>query len=113
MMMNSMLKLQAVMDEFTAEHYKITANMVAVFCYIAARPDKIIETRHLPEALGLPQTTINRLVRTMADRSYVREEGLKWLRITTDAQDERQRIVGITSKGRMLANRIKEILEDE
>jgi DNA-binding IclR family transcriptional regulator len=66
--MKSLIKLQAVMDEFTDEHYKITANMIAVFCYVAARSDMIIETRHLPEELGLPQTTINRLVRTMADR---------------------------------------------
>jgi len=109
--MKSMIKLQAVMDVFTDEHYKITANMIAVFCYLAARSDKIIETRHLPEELGLPQTTINRLVRTMADRSYLREEGLKWLRITTDMQDERQRIVELTPKGRALANKIREIME--
>lgn len=111
--MKSLIKLQSVMDEFTNEHYKITANMIAVFCFVAARSDKIIETRHLPEELGLPQTTINRLVRTMADRSYCREDGLKWLRITTDPQDERQRIVELTVKGRQLANRVKEILEDD
>ena len=111
--MKSMIKLQAVMDEFTSEHYKITANMISVFCYVAARPDKIIETRYLPEALGLPQTTINRLVRTMGDRSYVRENGFKWLRITTDAQDERQRIVELTPKGRALANKIREIMEND
>jgi len=111
--MKSMIKLQAVMDVFTDEHYKITANMIAVFCYLAARSDKIIETRHMPEELGLPQTTINRLVRTMADRSYLREEGLKWLRITTDMEDERQRIVELTPKGHALANKIREIMEDD
>jgi len=111
--MKSMTKLHAVMEVFTAEHYKITANMISVFCFVAARSDKIIETRHMPEELGLPQTTINRLVRTMADRSYVREEGLKWLRVTTDPQDERQRIVELTTKGRVLAHRVREIMEDD
>ena len=111
--MKSITKLQAVMDVFTAEHYKITANMIAVFCFVADRSDKIIETRHMPEELGLPQTTINRLVRTMADRSYLREEGLKWLRITTDMQDERQRIVELTPKGRALANKVREIIEND
>jgi DNA-binding MarR family transcriptional regulator len=111
--MKSLMKLQAVMDEFTDEHYKITANMIAVFCYIAARSDKVITTRDLPEVFGLPQTTVNRVIRTMADRSYTREEGFKWLRQTPDPQDERQRIVEVTPKGRMLANRIREILEDE
>lgn len=111
--MDSMEKLEKVMDLFTDEHYKITGNMMKVFAYIAARPDKVIETRHLPEELGLPQTTINRLVRTMADRSYLREEGLKWLRLTTDAYDERQRIVEVTAKGRVLANKIRAIMEDD
>lgn len=111
--MKSMIKLQAIMDVFTGEHYKITANMIAVFCYLAARSDKVIETRHLPEALGLPQTTINRLVRTMADRSYLREEGLKWLKVRTDIHDERQRIVEMTQKGHALASKIREIMEDD
>ena len=111
--MKSMTNLQAVMEIFTTEHHKITANMIAVFCFVAARPDKIIETRHMPEELGLPQTTINRLVRTMADRSYLREEGLKWLRVTVDPLDERQRIVELTAKGRVLANKVREIMDDD
>jgi DNA-binding MarR family transcriptional regulator len=49
----------------------------------------------------------------MAERSYAREEGFKWLRQTVDPVDERQRIVEVTAKGRMLANRVKEILEDD
>ena len=111
--MKSIRNTQKAMEMFTAEHHKITANMIAVFCFVAARPDKIIETRHMPEELGLPQTTINRLVRTMADRSYLREDGLKWLRVTTDAQDERQRIVELTAKGRALANKLREIMDDD
>lgn len=109
--MKSLIKLQAVMDEFTDEHYKITANMISIFCYVAARSDKVITTRDLPEVFGLPQTTVNRLIRTMADRSYTREQGFKWLRQTVDPQDERQRIVEVTPKGRLLAQRIREIME--
>ena len=109
--MKSLDKLQAVMNEFTDEHYKITANMITIFCYIAARPDQVITTRDLPAIFGLPQTTINRLIRTMADRSYAREEGFKWLRQTVDPVDERQRIVEATAKGRKLAIKINEIME--
>ena len=105
------MKLQAVMDEFTDEHYKITANMIAIFCYIAARSDEVVTTRDLPKVFGLPQTTVNRIIRTMADRSYTREEGFKWLRQTPDPQDERQRIVEVTPKGRLLAQRIRKIME--
>jgi DNA-binding MarR family transcriptional regulator len=49
----------------------------------------------------------------MADRSYTREEGFKWLRQTVDPLDERQRIVEVTAKGRKLANRLREILEND
>ena len=85
--------------------------MITIFCYIAARPDQVITTRDLPAIFGLPQTTINRLIRTMADRSYTREEGFKWLRQTVDPVDERQRIVEATAKGRKLATKINEIME--
>ena len=85
--------------------------MITIFCYIAARPDQVITTRDLPAIFGLPQTTINRLIRTMADRSYAREEGFKWLRQTVDPVDERQRIVEATAKGRKLATKINEIME--
>jgi|TARA_R110000822_G_scaffold29798_5_gene87295 DNA-binding MarR family transcriptional regulator len=109
--MDQILKLKLVMDEFTSFHSKITANMITVFCFIAARQDEVIQTRDLPGALNLTQTTINRLIRTMADRSHIREEGFKLLRQTTDLVDERQRIVELTATGRVLANKIREIME--
>jgi len=98
------------MDEFTSFHPKITANMIAVFCYIAESTDKVILTRDLPDALNLPQTTVNRLIRTMSDRSYIREDGFKLMRQTTHPSDERQRIVELTPKGHGLSNKIKEIM---
>ena len=109
--MKSLTKLQMVMDLFTGEHYKITANMITIFCYIAARSDEVIITRDLPEVFSLPQTTVNRIINTMADHSYCREEGFQWLRQTVDPRDERQRIVEVTAKGRELAIKINKIME--
>ena len=109
--MKSLTKLQMVMKLFIDEHYKITANMITVFCYIAARSDEIIITRDLPDALSMAPATVNRLIRTMADRSYCREEGFQWLRQTVDPSDERQRIVEVTAKGRELAIKINKIMD--
>ena len=109
--MKSLTKLQMVMKLFTDEHYKITANMITIFCYVAARSDEIILTRDLPEVFDLPPTTVNRLIRTMADRSYCREEGFQWLRQTPCPMDERQRIVEVTAKGRELAIKINKIMD--
>jgi DNA-binding MarR family transcriptional regulator len=103
-------KVRLIMNEFTSFHHKATANMIAVFCYIAARNDQVLETRDLPAAMNLPQTTINRLVRTMAERSYARDEGFQLLKQTLNPIDERQRFVELTPKGKILAQRLKEII---
>jgi len=91
-------------------YYKTTVNHVRVFLYIAANNDKIIETRDLPDALGMTQTTLNRTMRSMADRSYIHESGLKILRIQINPQDERQRIVELTPKGKQLALELERII---
>jgi len=111
-MRSDLNKVKLVMDEFTTFHHKTTANMVALFCYIAARNDEVVETRDLPEVMNLTQTSINRLVRGMADRAYNRAEGFELLKQTVSPSDERQRIVELTPKGKQLAKRIKEILDD-
>jgi len=46
----------------------------------------------------------------MADRSYLRDEGLGLLRLTVSPEDERQRIVELTSKGKELAYRMLELI---
>ena len=46
----------------------------------------------------------------MADRSYDRPEGFQLLKQTPSPADERQRIVELTPKGKILAQRIKEIM---
>lgn len=109
-MTHDLEKVRLVMDEFLKFHHKSTANMIAMFCYIAARNDQIVETRDLPAALNMTQTTINRQIRGMADRSYDRPEGFQLLKQTPSPDDERQRIVELTPKGKILAQRIKEIM---
>jgi len=49
-------------------------------------------------------------MRSMADRSYIHESGLKILRIQINPQDERQRIVELTPKGKQLALELERII---
>ena len=74
--------------------------------------DAVLETRDLPEALGMTQTTLNRTMRSMADRSYIHENGFKLLRVSTHPTDERQRIVELTPKGKELAINMQRIIYD-
>lgn len=94
-------------------YYKATINHLRVFCHIAANNDRVIHTNELPDALGMTQTTINRSMRSMADRSYIHETGFKLLRISIDPTDERQRIVELTPKGKDLANAMSEKIYGE
>lgn len=94
-------------------YYKATVNHLSIFLYIASRGDEVIETRDLPDALGMKQTTINRSIRSMADRSYIHEVGFGLLRQSVNMTDERQRIVELTPKGKMLAKQMEELLNGE
>lgn len=104
-----MLNLTNALKEFTYIYDKATANHVLVFAYIAHQDaiGRSVLSRDLPDALGLTQTTINRTIRTMADRSYLREDGFKLLKIYPDPTDERQRVVELTKRGRMLVEKMK------
>ena len=102
--MKDLIKVADALNLMTEVYYKATLNHLRVFLYIAAHNDSVIETRELPDALGMTQTTVNRCMRSMADRSYIHETGFKLLRITINPKDERQRIVELTAKGKQLAN---------
>lgn len=108
--MKDLEKVANALQLMSDMYYKTTVNHVRVFLYIAANNDKIIETRDLPDALGMTQTTLNRTMRSMADRSYIHESGLKILRIQINPQDERQRIVELTPKGKQLALELERII---
>jgi len=94
----------------TDMYYKCTVNHVRVFMYVASRNDEVIETRKLPAALQMTQATLNRSMRSMAERSYIHEEGFGVLRVSVNPTDERQRIVELTPKGKELAHKMLEMI---
>ena len=103
-------RMRQASELLTQIYYKATINHLSIFLYIAARGDEVIETRELPDALGMTQTTINRSIRSMADRSYIHEVGFGLLRQSVNPSDERQRIVELTPKGKVLAKQMEELL---
>lgn len=109
-MKTTLENMRKASELLTNVHYKFTINHLQIFLYIAARPDKVIETRELPDVLGLSQTTINRSIRSMADRSYIHEVGFGLLRQSISPTDERQRIVELTPKGKQLALQMEELI---
>jgi len=108
--MKRLSKTLDALELMTDMYYKSTVNHARVFMYIAANNDKIIVTRDLPAALNMTQTSISRTMRSMAHRSYIHENGFGLLRISVHPEDERQRIVELTAKGKELALKMEVII---
>ena len=100
----------SALDIMSELYYKCTVNHVRIFMYVASHNDEVIETRDLPAALRMTQASLNRSMRMLAHRTYLHEDGLGLLRVTVSPEDERQRIVELTSKGKELANKLVEMI---
>ena len=111
-MSNKLDQLEKAMSHLTDIYYKATINHLRVFLYVAARPPDVVHPRDLPDALGMPQTTVSRTVRSMAQRSYIHEQGFGLLRLSIDPEDERQRIVELTPEGKTFAKKIRKAMDD-
>ena len=66
-----------------------TLNHLHLFLEIYNSSDPI-ETRDLPDRLSMTQTTINRTLHTLAQGSYLRQEGLQLITISVLPEDQRQ-----------------------
>tara|TARA_R100000541_G_scaffold54121_1_gene62506 strand:- start:509 stop:844 length:336 start_codon:yes stop_codon:yes gene_type:complete len=88
-------------------YYKFTVNHARVFLYIAAHRDEIIETRDLISILDITQSSLNRTIRSMAHKSYLKEEGMGLIALNMSPEDERQRIVTLTPKGLEMAMKME------
>lgn len=111
--LQKMDRIQEAISLLSEVYYKATINHLRVFLYIAARDGKVIETRDLPGALGMTQTTINRTMRSMADRSYIHAEGFGLLKMHINPTDERQRFVQLSDKGKRVARKMEEMIYGE
>lgn len=111
--MKDLVKVSRALSLFTGLYYKSTINHARAFFEIAALNDRVIYTKDLPELLDMTQTTVNRTIRQMADRNYIHDVGWGVLKIHIDGEDERQRIVELTPKGKKLALQMMEMIYGE
>ena len=107
---NNPVNVLKALQIFQTLYEKATANHIIVFMHVVSesRKGNVEHMREMPDALGMTQTTINRIVRHLGDRSYIHENGLQLVKITTDMKDERMRLVNITPKGKRVAEQMLE-----
>ena len=108
--MKQLNKVVDILNVMSEVYYKSTVNHARVFLYIAAHRDEIIETRDLVGILSITQSSLNRTIRSMAHKTYLKEEGMGIVALNMSPDDERQRTVTLTPKGLELAMRMEKII---
>lgn len=103
--------LMRAMQIFLTLYDKATVNHVICFLHVASEAAKgnTVHMREMAKDVNMTQTTVSRVVRHMADRSYIHEKGLKLLKITVDFTDERFRLIHLTNHGQLIINQILDI----
>ena len=100
-------------EEFKKIMPLATVNHVLIFARMTDMDGHDVEMRDLPLYLQLPQATLNRTLRSMAERSHTYDKGTQLISITTSPYDERQRYVNLTDKGRALAAKLDAIAKTQ
>ena len=107
---NNPVNILKSLQIFQTLYEKATVNHIIVFMHVISETSKgnVVHMREMPNDLGMTRTTVNRIVRHLGDRSYIHENGLQLVKITTDRTDERMRLVNITPKGEKVAEHMLE-----
>lgn len=87
--------------------------MISVYLEIAASEDGI-ETRLLPERVGLTQASVSRALLYLSETDWpdTSKSGLDLVVRRVSARDARQRVVELSPKGRKLARRLEAVLSE-
>lgn len=107
----ALVKAEKIIDLFRGLDSTLPTQVVAVFLAIAKQTEPL-ETRRLPDMVGLSQSSINRALTYLQDTHWSdrHRPGLKLIDQQVSRMDARQRVVELTPKGRKLANQIEEII---
>lgn len=110
----AVMRMARALDLFRAMDNTMPSQVISVFLEIAASPDGI-ETRLLPERVGLTQASVSRAIHYLAETNWKdrRKPGLHLIVRRINPEDARQRIAALTLKGRSLAQQIESILGDD
>ena len=91
----------------------LPSQVISVFLEVAAN-DGPVETRDLPKKLGMPQSSVNRALTTLAETHWKDREkpGLFLLEHRVSPLDRRQRLVQLTPKGKKMVADIERLFRD-
>lgn len=90
----------------------LPSQVIAVFLEIANAEDGELETRDLPDRVGLAQSSVNRALTYLSDRHWSDKDkpGLQLIEHRLHPLDRRQRIAVLSPKGKTFVRKIEEYL---
>lgn len=106
-------RMARAINLFRAMDNTIPSQVISVFLEVAASGEEI-ETRLLPDRVGLTQTSVSRAILYLSDTDWKdkNKPGLRLIVRHVGQRDARQRVVGLTSKGRRLVGKIEAALSE-
>lgn len=104
-------RMRDAMEIIRALHPTIPAQTITVFLTVAVTKGHTISMGDLGERLDMAQSSVSRNVQLLSKLNRHKEPGMDLVQWEIDPQDYRRRIVSLTKKGRVIAERMKELLK--
>lgn len=100
----------SIISMFRALDPLLSIQVIDVFLEVARARDGEIETRDLPDRVGLSQSSTNRALTYLAEHDWKDKSkpGLGLIEHHVSTMDRRQRLARLTGKGKMLVKKIEE-----
>lgn len=108
---SAVTRLAKAVNLFREMDNTMPSQVISVFLEVASSHHGV-ETRSLPERVGLSQASVSRAILYLAEADWVgkNKPGLRLVTSRVSRKDARQRIVTLTPKGRSLARQIERVL---
>lgn len=104
-------KLQAAVKLLRTLDPEMELQSVLAFLLVARTPNRPVPMATLGEEVGVAQSSISRNVQKWGEVNARGGKGLGCFVVTEDPYDHRIRLVGLTQRGRMLAEQLEAICQ--
>ncbi len=105
-----MWKLCRIHELFRTQDTEVPGQLVSVFCFIASHNPCNLQA--IQQALGLSPNSTSRNTDWLSSHHRLGKPGMGLIYKKRDPFDYRLRLVGLTPKGQIMVNQIKEILNE-
>lgn len=104
----SLASLMSALDVLRAESGSPDIQAQTIQCFLAVALRSEVPMSQIQEAIGMSQASVSRNVARLGRGLSPKEAGLGWVESFEDPWNRRTRIVRVTARGRVVADRVAE-----